>query len=274
MSDLYTVIGNPIAHSKSPLMHNAAFKALRIDAVYSATKVTDDELQSFTEKAKEELKGFNVTVPHKNTVMQFLDEISKESIAAGSVNTVTVKDGRLIGDTTDGYGLQSALKEAFDVDVKGGRFLFLGAGGTVKAVTARFLSQGAEGIYIMNRTVSKAEDIADNLKKYFPGKDIRFGSIEDHSLLAELMEDVEVVIQATSLGLKESDPSPISADLMNPNVCMFDTIYKKTPFLKNAEKTGCRYAGGIGMLLHQGARSFEIWTGKKPDIEIMRKALS
>jgi len=273
MPDLYTVIGDPIAHSKSPLMHNAAFRALGMDAEYDTTHVKLEELETFTDGARKELCGFNVTVPHKYEIMRYLDEVSKESEMAGSVNTVTVRDGKLYGDTTDGYGMQAAIKEAFGINMPGNRFLFLGAGGTVKAVTCRFLAEGAEGVFIMNRTVAKAKRIAENLKKYFPGRDIRYGSIENHDELKEMMCEVKVVVQATSLGLKESDRSPLPMEFMNSEVCMFDTIYKKTPFLRNAEKASCRHAGGIGMLLHQGARSFEIWTGVKPDIEVMRKAL-
>lgn len=269
----FAVIGDPIKHSKSPQMHNAAFRDLGMNAEYSAVHVKEEELASFADRARSELSGFNVTVPHKENIIQFLHGISEECCITRSVNTVSNIDGELHGQSTDGYGLEMALKEAFDVDLKGNSFMFLGCGGTVNAVGYHFLNSGAKELFIVNRTIKKAEDQVNVLRRIFPDRNIDFAQNGDIPKIKQMLDSVKVVIQATSLGLKDTDPSPLYPELMRPEICMFDTIYKKTEFLKAAEKCGCKFAGGEGMLVHQGVRSFEIWTGVKPSVEVMRDAL-
>jgi shikimate dehydrogenase len=270
---LYAVIGDPIKHSKSPLMHNAAFKALKMNAEYKAIHVPESELGEFVDYAKNNLEGFNVTVPHKKNIIQYLDYISDECKVTQSVNTISVKNGKLYGESTDGYGLEAAVFEAFSVPLQNNDFLFLGAGGTVNAVSYHFLNNGAESVFIVNRTLSKAEAIIERLKQSFPQKNIRCAQSNDLDTINEMLDSVKVVIQATSLGLNDSDPSPMPKKLMRPNICMFDAIYKITKFLQDAEKSSCPISPGHSMLIHQGAKSFEIWTGTKPNIEVMRQAL-
>lgn len=269
----FAVIGDPIKHSKSPQMHNATFRDLDMNAEYSAMHVSEGELANFAENARKNLCGFNITVPHKENIIQYLDGISDECRITRSVNTVNNKDGKLYGQSTDGYGLEMALKEAFDIELKGNSFMFLGCGGTVNAVGYHFLKSGANELFIVNRTVSKAEELTLALRKIFPEQNIDFAQSEDTDRINCMLDSVQVVIQATSLGLQETDPSPLAPEMMRPDICMFDTIYKKTAFLKAAEKCGCKYAGGQGMLVHQGVKSFEIWTGIKPSVEVMREAL-
>ena len=235
----------------------------------------ESELADFAKKARVEFAGFNVTVPHKENIIQYLDGISDECKVTGSVNTVINRDGLLFGESTDGYGLEMALKEGLDVSLNGNTFLFLGCGGTVNAVAYHFLKNGAKGLYIVNRTGEKAAKLASELKVHFPEANIDFAQSNDQTKIENLLDrtPVSVIIQATSLGLNETDPSPLDGKFMRPEIAMFDTIYKNTNFIKAAKKCGCRVAQGQGMLVNQGAKAFEIWTGMMPSLKIMREAL-
>lgn len=269
----FAVIGDPIAHSLSPAMQNAGIRELGIDAEYFAEHVRHDELREFTERARRGLAGFNITVPHKNAVIPFLDEISKESEVAGSVNTVTVRSGRLYGDTTDGYGLAQALKEAFGFELKGGRITFIGCGGAAHAAAAYFASQGAAELFLINRTVAKAEELAEKLRSAY-GTTVRVCALDDAAVIAEFLKRSDVAIQCTSLGLKPEDPPPIDLSLLPETIKVYDTIYKKTPIFRECERRGIPCANGLAMLLHQGARSLELWTRRPAPVEAMRKALN
>lgn len=268
----YAVIGDPISHSLSPKMHNAAFETLKMNANYSAIHVKAGELAKFTDYARENLNGFNVTVPHKNAIIEHLDGISELCKITESVNTVTVRDGKLYGDSTDGYGMQMAIKEAFDIDIKGNSFLFIGCGGTVQAVSYHFLKEGAEALFIANRTLSKAEKLSEYLQNYTDAA-VKCTAIDQEEILDQFMNEASVVIQATSLGLKESDPSPFPKQLIRKTTPMFDTIYKNTQFIQDAEEEGVKHANGSLMLVHQGAKSFSIWTEKEAPVKVMQKAV-
>lgn len=269
----FAVIGDPINHSKSPQMHNAAFQDLHMDAEYSAVHVLPEELAIFADNAREKFFGFNITVPHKENIIKYLDGISEECQSTRSINTVKNIEGKLFGYSTDGYGLEMAIQEAFNVNIQDNSFMFLGCGGTVNAVAYHFLNSGAKKLFIVNRTVAKAQNLCRVLLKKFPDKKILCAQTKDKKEINSMLDSAKVVIQATSLGLKEDDPSPLDPKLMRPEICMFDTIYKKTNFLKAAENCGCKCSGGQGMLVHQGVKSFEIWTGVRPSAEVMRKAL-
>ena len=269
----YAVIGDPVAHSLSPQLHNPAFKALGINAEYIMVHVRENELAAFAERARNEFAGFNITVPHKNAIIPFLDSISGECGLTGSVNTVKNTNGHLHGESTDGYGLETAINEEFGIPIKGNCFLFVGTGGTVKAVSFHFAAKGAECLLFANRTVSKSETLVDELRRSCPGTKYSCCSLGDGKQLGEFASNASVVIQCTSLGLKEEDPSPLPEQFFRPGKCCYDTIYKDTAFIRTARKKGCRTAGGLSMLLHQGAKSFSIWTGKAAPVEVMRKSL-
>ncbi|MCK5845646.1 MAG: shikimate dehydrogenase [Victivallales bacterium] len=269
----YAVIGDPITHSLSPKMHNAAFAELRMNSEYFAVRVRKEELAQFADFARRELSGFNVTVPHKNNIIEFLDDISEECRATGSVNTVSVVGGRLVGASTDGYGLEMALKEAFGLELSGNSFLFIGCGGTVQAVAYHFLAKGAERLFIANRTLKKAEKLARHFTSALSGSVIECAALDDTARIAKFTDAAALVIQATSIGLAPDDPSPFPVELMRSDTPMFDTIYKHTRFLAAAAAAGAPNSGGAGMLLHQGARSFEIWTGRPAPLATMKKTL-
>ena len=270
---IYAVIGDPIAHSLSPVMHNAAFRALGLDAEYIAVHVKAEDLEAFAADARKNLAGFNITVPHKKGIIPFLDEVAHPARIAGSVNTVLNRDGRLVGCSTDGYGLETAMNEAFGWSVPGGSAVFIGCGGAAHAAAFYFAGRGLRRMFILNRTLATAESLAGELKTNFPGFAVETAALSDTEKVKMFLAQSEAAIQCTSLGLKPDDPPPIDPELLPQNIKLFDTIYKPTPLLRYAKEHGIAHAAGLGMLLHQGARSFHIWTGEEAPVEVMRQAL-
>lgn len=270
---IYAVIGCPVSHSLSPVMHNAALKALGLDAEYIAVLVPKEELEAFTLDARKNLAGFNITVPHKNAVIPFLDEISRDAELSGSVNTVTVSDGKLSGVSTDGYGLEAALAESFRYVIRDSSVTFIGCGGVVKALTFHFALHGIRKIHLLNRTLDTAEKLAATLKEEFPLLSVETASISDDEKVGTFLNDSRLAVQCTSLGLKPEDPSPIRPELLPRDIFFYDTIYKRTKLYAYAEEHGIPAASGLSMLLHQGAKSLSIWTGLEAPVEVMRKAL-
>lgn len=268
----FAVIGDPIGHSKSPLMHNAAFRALGIDADYTAIHVTREGLPAFLESAKTSLSGFNITVPHKNAVIPFLDGITPRAALAGSVNTVSVRDGRLFGDTTDGTGLERAVLEVFGLPLKGANVCILGCGGVVRALVFHLADAGCARIRILNRTAEKAAQLTSEILKHAPSLDCGFAALDDLSSVQNALDGSNLVIQCTSLGLRDGDGSPIDPALIPASACLFDTIYRETEILVRCRERGLRVAGGLPMLVHQGAESFRIWTGREAPVDVMRAA--
>lgn len=272
---LFAVIGDPVGHSLSPAMHNAAFRELGLNAEYIAVKVIASDLEEFAAAARKNLAGFNVTVPHKNAIIPFLDELSESALLAGSVNTVSVtKDGRLKGTTTDGIGIERALQESFNFSLNSKRITFIGCGGVVNALAWHFAMKNVAKINIINRTIAKADILADAIKKHYPLCNIETCVISDTESCRTMLHSSDVAIQCTSMGLSENDPPPLDPAIFPESIFYFDTIYKPTALLKALSIRGIQCAGGSGMLLHQGAEAFEIWTGFNPPIEVMRKTLS
>ncbi len=268
----FDVIGDPIGHSKSPLMHNAAFRALGIDADYTAVHVTREGLPAFLESARTTLSGFNITVPHKNAVIPFLDGITPRAALAGSVNTVSVRDGKLFGDTTDATGLERAVQEVFGLRLKGANVCILGCGGVVRALAFHLADASCARLCILNRTAEKAALLTDEILKHAPVFDCRFAALDDLPSVKKALDGTGLVIQCTSLGLRDGDGSPIDPDLIPSSACLFDTIYRETDILVRCRKRGLRVSGGLPMLVHQGAESFRIWTGREAPVDVMRAA--
>lgn len=268
----FTVIGDPIEHSLSPAMQNAGIQAMGLDAEYSKTDVKSDELANFAEFARKELDGFNITIPHKKNIIPYLDEIDEFANFAESVNTVAVKNGRLCGTSTDGYGLETAVKEEFAFDIEGKNIFFVGCGGAVRAVAFYFASKNVKSMIFANRTIKKAENLVEDLKKFRENIELKAVSIDN--IERERIRNSDIVIQGTSLGLKADDPSPLPHKLFFSELCYYDTIYKNTEFLKSAKFANAKFADGRGMLLHQGIKSLSIWTNQNPPTEIMREALN
>ncbi len=269
----YAVIGDPIKHSLSPQMQNAAFKDANLGEPYTKIHIPSDLLEAFCCFVRDGLKGFNVTVPHKNAIISCLDDVSDECKLSGSVNTVVNRDGKLYGYSTDGYGLATAFSEEFNCEVKDGKFCFIGCGGAVKAVAFYFASIGAKELIFFNRTVVTAETLAKEINEKFPNCSAQAFSVSDETALKNNFADCDVIIQGTSLGLKEDDPTPINAELLPEGKNFYETIYQETAMVKAAKTKNMKIADGRTMLLHQGAESFRIWTGLEPNIELMRETL-
>ena len=267
----YVVIGDPVAHSRSPGMQNAAFAHHGLGRPYDRLLVKAEKFEEFVSFARRELAGFNLTVPHKSLILPYLKTVTPAAAAAGSVNTVTVIDGEFHGDSTDGYGLEMALKRNFGISPAGKRFVFAGCGGAAHATAFHLAEQGAKSIFLANRTVAKAEELAGKLKEFAPGTEVETAALNDIPRLQEFFRKADVLIQATSLGLRESDPPPFPLELLEENreLCVYDTIYHETPVQKRAKELDLKYADGMWMLIYQGARSFEIWTGKSAPVEEM-----
>ncbi|MFW6413772.1 MAG: shikimate dehydrogenase [Verrucomicrobiota bacterium] len=270
----YAVIGWPIEHSASPQMHNAGFRASGIKAVYERIATPPAKLSATIDKLIDKgFRGWNVTVPHKEAVIPFLDDISPEAELAGSVNTIAVSNGRLRGYSTDGFGLEQAIQEAFHIPAAGHSFFFIGAGGATKATAVHYARQGADKIWVINRTIEKARQICGIINTATKADKAQAVALSEQKKWQQLLNSADVIIQATSLGLKDDDPLPIPAETIPENKNIYDMIYRLTPFLQEARKRNCQTAAGEGMLLYQGVKSFELWTGQTAPAEAMRRAL-
>lgn len=270
----YAVLGFPVKHSLSPRMHNAAFAALGIPASYEAVEVPPAELPAaFARLLATGFSGWNCTVPHKEQALRLVAEADAEARTAGSVNTVLVRAGRLLGHSTDGYGLVTALEEAFGTPLRGRRLALLGCGGAGRAVSFTLARQGVAGLLLLNRTRERADRLAADLAPLAPGLFLQCLTPGDTQAVRAALAAVDVLVQATSLGLHPGDPPPLDPALLPPNLAVFDMIYGRTPLLAAARARGCRVADGRGMLLHQGALSFKLWTGCPAPVAVMRREL-
>jgi len=267
-----TIIGNPVSHTLSPVMHNAAFKYLGIDYEYTSVELEVHQLEDFTNCARSKYAGFNVTVPYKTEIIKYLDTLSPKAEFAESVNTVLVKNKKLHGYSTDGYGFERAIAKSFNVNVKNEKFFFIGCGGAARAVIVHLLFLGVKKIIIANRTESKANEFATRLREKNPKTEILSCSL-DSEKIKNYLEGFPIVVQSTSLGLKANDALPFNPELLKNGMRVFDMIYRDTLFLEEAKKRKCIAVNGLTMLLYQGAKSFEIWTNKKAPVEVMKKSI-
>ncbi|MGA2138411.1 MAG: shikimate dehydrogenase [Verrucomicrobiia bacterium] len=270
---LVGVFGAPIKHTASPAMHNAAFEALKMNWAYLAFHVDPQTLRAALQGARDMgLAGINLTVPHKILALDCVDEIDAEARKLGAVNTVAMEKGKLHGFNTDGYGFLRAIKEEFNLSLRGKRVLVLGAGGAGRGIAVKCALDGAARVIVANRTPAKIEPIA---------REIRNTKSEFLSLaltadeIRRVIHEVDLVVNATSVGLKDGDSLGLGADLFSSRLRVYDTIYRpvETELLQIAGGAGAQVANGLGMLLHQGAKSFEIWTKRKAPLAVMRRAL-
>lgn len=268
----YLVIGDPIAHTRSPGMQNAAFEAAGLGRPYGVRHVTPDELPEFFEYARKNLYGVNLTVPHKLQAAKLADKLTSRAAKCGSVNTLIIENGIITGDSTDGIGLEKALIYCFNEDLAGKNILFCGAGGAARATAVHLAECGVREVSFINRTVSKAFEISGLCTSCAPGVKSCCAASDDEYAVKELLERADYLIQATSVGLKADDPLPLAEKYFSRgmNLHIFDTIYHPTALQKLAAELDIPCAGGKEMLIRQGAESFELWTGVKPDLAVMR----
>ena len=266
------VIGDPIEHTLSPIIHNAAFEALEIDYLFLAFRVKSEDVEKAMSGMRAlNIHGLNVTMPHKNAVIQYMDEVDPTCKITGSANTILKKDERLFGFNTDGVGALNAL-EKNGVAVRGKKVLLLGAGGAAKAI-AYTLSQEAEELVILNRTAKPAAELAYLLKQKF-NKKIRADELSPNAV-EDNLADAHVLINATSVGMNpNADQTPVAPELLKPDLAVLDIVYNpiETKLAKDAKAAGAKVVSGVEMLIYQGAASFEIWTACNAPVEVMRKA--
>jgi shikimate dehydrogenase len=278
-----SVFGEPIAHSKSPIFQNAALRSCGIAMQYVKIHARADELPSALRALPaSDFLGANVTVPHKAGALAAVDEADDYARKARAVNTVLVEGAKLVGFNTDGPGLLRALREEFYVDLRDLRVLLLGAGGGAgRAIAVQCALESCERLVLVNRTFEKASALAQELTAYFrsdrlvgPAERLQAIPFEERALREQLAK-TDLVINATSVGMKRTDPPLIPAGLLTPNLMVYDTVYAagKSRLIEDAEAAGARATNGLSMLLHQGALSFEIWFGRAAPLEVMRAAL-
>jgi shikimate dehydrogenase len=282
------VFGHPVKHSASPAMQNAGIAALGLNWRYLAFEVQSDHLRAAIAGAKAmAFVGLNLTVPHKLLALEIVDELDESARVWGTVNTIRFeardesgnwrplgefaepsRDIRSHGFNTDADAMTRALREDLRLELAGAKVLVLGAGGAGRTAALKFAAEGVAELYLVNRTVSKAEAVARDITQRYPAVKVRLGYPPSA---------MNLVLNATSLGLGADDPLPLDQRQcpLSPATAVYDLVYRpaETALLKLAKDAGCRAANGLGMLLFQGARALELWTGRPAPVTVMRQAL-
>ena len=269
MSNTYAVIGDPIDHSLSPNIHNAAFRHLKLEHTYIAYKIPAGELSAGIEALKAiKIAGFNVTIPHKIEMMKFLDEMDTTCKVIGAVNTVLNEDGKLKGYNTDMIGFLDPIKKK-NLTIKDSQVLLLGAGGAARAIVTAMVKEKSGKITIVNRTLENANRLAEFTKKI--GGDADTVSIQEAN---KLITDYKFIINSTSIGMR-NEPSPISTENISKNSIVYDLVYQpiNTDLIKKSKENGATIIYGYQMLLSQAACSFEIWHKMEAPYDVMKKTL-
>ncbi len=261
------IIGDPVAQSLSPVMHNAVFRQRKLDWGYVAMEVREDALNEVLRTLGDKgIKALSVTMPHKEAVFEMLNNASnglgnvdESAKSARSVNTISVTDGRLIGSNTDGDGCCNAIEQA-GVDVAGSRAVIIGAGGTARAIVATLARRGASDIAVINRTESRAQDVITSATV------ARVGSVGD-------IANANILINATSVGMGTQE-TPVEAGLLHSSLVVLDAVYHplETTLLRDAKLAGAKTVDGLWMLVHQGALQQLAWFKEIGDVQLMRQA--
>ena len=265
------IIGDPIEHTMSPVMHNAAFKNKGIDYVYLAFRVKKEELGKAIEGMRAlDIRGLNITIPHKVTVIPFLDELDPLADKIGAVNTIVNDNGVLRGYNTDATGFLQALLER-GIEPKGKSVVILGAGGASRAISF-ILAERGSSLVILNRTWDKAKICADRISETFQRKATALKLNREN--LAAALSQADILVNATSIGMSPNiNETPVTSNLLKPGLVVFDIVYNpiKTRLRREAEAAGATVISGLDMLVWQGALAFEKWTGLKAPVELMRE---
>ena len=270
---LLALIGDPVGHSLSPAMHNAAFAADGLDFVYVALNVGADDLpEGVRGAAALGLRGFNVTMPHKRAMVPLVDELDEGARISGAVNTVVIEGQKLRGFNTDGPGMVEACREA-GVRLEGQGAVLLGAGGAAASIAAAFCDEGIGGLQIVNRNPEHAATLADKLRE--AGKRV---DIEVHPTGAlDGTVRAPIIVNTTPLGMRDGDPLPLPAEYLGGDTALVDAVYRpgaETALVRQARERGAIVVTGQRMLLYQGVLAQRLWTGRQPNVEAMDGALS
>jgi shikimate dehydrogenase len=270
---LLGLIGHPVEHSLSPRMHNAAFAADGLDFVYVCLDVDPDDLPAAVKGAAAlKLRGFNITMPHKRAMISLLDELDEGARISGAVNTVVIDGSSLRGYNTDGGGMVMACEQA-GIELSGQRVLLLGAGGAAAAIAVAFGGAGIRELHIANRSVEHAIELQDKLR----GVGMEKVVVHPLDALDEAHLEAEIIVNATSLGMKEGDPLPIPAGYIEDGKAVCDAVYRpgsETSLVRLARERNARVATGRRMLLYQGVLAQKLWTGREPNVMAMAGAIS
>jgi shikimate dehydrogenase len=270
---LLALIGHPVEHSLSPRMHNAAFAADGLDFVYVCLDVDPDDLPAAVQGAAAlKFRGFNITMPHKRAMISLLDELDEGARISGAVNTVVIEGSSLRGYNTDGGGMVMACQQA-GIELSGQRVLLLGAGGAAAAIAVAFGGEGIRELHIANRSVEHAIDLQNKLR----GVGMEKVVVHPLDALDEAVLETEIIVNATSLGMKEGDPLPIPAWYIEDGKAVCDAVYRpgtETSLVRLARKRGARVATGKRMLLYQGVLAQNLWTGRESNVKAMDGAIS
>ena len=288
MTRVFGVMGYPISHSLSPVMHNAAFEALGLDAIYAPFEVPPHQLKSVLQGLQiMGGVGLNVTVPLKERLARLLSRANLDPIAAalGAVNTLAQRDGRLVGYNTDVEGFCRALVEEMRCDVRKKRVLLLGAGGAARAAAWALAQGGPEALWVANRTAAHADRLARWLRRHTPRLTIEVVPFGRRST-AKALAQTDVLVNATSLGLRPGDALPVDPAAIHKRLMVFDLVYSAypgqrgagrrsptTPLVRQARRRGAFAIDGLAMLLYQGAESFRLWWQREPPLDVMRRAV-
>lgn len=274
---LISLLGDPVNHSLSPYMHNLSFENLGLDYAYMAFEIKKEKIKDAVDAMKTlNVRGFNVTMPYKEKIIDLLDEVDNQAKIIGSVNTVLNSKGKLLGYNTDGKGFVKALEEK-KIDFKLKKVLILGSGGAAKSIAIQLALEGVKEIIIANRTIEKANIIVNIIKEHV--KDVKINSINlnENKLKSEII-NTDILVNTTSIGMREGFlDSPIKeTKILHKDLFVADIIYKpqKTKLLSQAQERGCNTMNGLNMLIFQGALAFKIWTGKDMPNEVIDKILN
>lgn len=272
---LVGLLGHPLGHSLSPVMHNRAFAALGLNFHYLPIEVDADRLGRVAAGlACMNFAGYNITIPHKVRIMEHLDAVDELAGIIGAVNTVALAEGRSTGYNTDGLGFVRTLETEGGITLEGRSVLLLGGGGAARGIAMTMAFHGAREVVLCNRTAARAEAIAADINARV--RPCAAAVPREPAALGAAVEACEVLVNATSLGMHpEADPLPVEPRGLRPELVVCDIVYnpRQTPLLREAAARGCRVVYGLGMLVHQGAEGFRRWTGQEPPLEVMFAAL-
>jgi shikimate dehydrogenase len=272
-AQIFGIMGCPVEHSLSPIMHNAAFEALGIHAAYVPFLVKPEDLGKATLALRAMgISGVNVTVPHKGAVIEFLDELDASAKQVGAVNTIVQKNGKLHGHNTDGSGFLLSLQKDGHFDPSGKKVVILGAGGAASAAAIALAGAGVRRLVIANRNKTRAEILAKRVQRHFDRETLPV-ALDESRALYWLIRESDLLVNATSVGLKGNDRLNMNPNSLHRKLFVYDMVYRDTALLKMARRRGLKNLDGLGMLVSQGARSFEIFTGKRAPFRVMKNAV-
>jgi shikimate dehydrogenase len=270
-TQLIILIGNPVEHSMSPKMHNAAFKELDLDYVYVALQVDDDKVKEAIEGIRAfNIKGANVTIPHKISAMQYLNEIDPTAENIGAINTILNQDGYLYGTNTDGIGALRSLREE-DIDLKEKKIVMIGAGGVARPISYNFAPVSKDFV-LFDVAESAVQNLTHELNTKLGGNIRGFKS--NPQIIIKELQDADIFINATPVGMYPNvNASVIPKDMLRKDLVVFDVVYNplETKLLRDAKAVGAKTISGVMMLVYQGVAAFELWTGEKAPVPLMKK---